>query len=687
MPKKIILNAEMFTVPLSKLLLSPRNVRKTYTEAEIEDLAASIAAPGRGLIQNLAVSEQVDSEGTPTGMWEVVSGGRRYRALKLLAARKRLAAAVAIPCRRVEDEGAVDASLAENEDRKALHPADAYEAFAELHKKGSGAGVEEIAARFSVSAHIVRQRLRLGSVSPVIMAAYREGGLTLDQVMAFTVTEDRNAQERTFNDLPEYQYHRTPQAIRRVLTSAAIPAHDPRVCLVGIDTYSAAGGQVQRDLFTEDGGGWLTDAALLERLVSERIQAAVAQVQAEGWKWVVADPATARMANHTRRRVWPEAVELPEADQVRQSQLTQRFDEIGAEYTNGIEDAPEEVQAEVQAIDAELDALEQRMHAFRPEDVARGGVTIVLARSGTLMIERGFIQPEDEQPDPALEAAVEESDPAQDEGDDEETGSEDGGDDEGRDEMAQVRHVTTHEATPEEKTLPLSSELLGELTAHRTAALRVEIMRQPDLALRVLAHSLAIIAFYAPHFGTVARLGSMYATSYGTGAVASDSPARQAIKAAEDEQRAKLPGNHGALWDWLQAQDVPTLHGLLAVCVGRMADAGAGDWTDAGQLGAQVGAAAGLDMRQWWTVSQASYLSRVTKAGILAAVEEGAGADAARRIEGMKKEAMAANAETLLTGKGWLPARLRVPALEGAASEAAAAANDAGNVEYSAAAE
>jgi ParB family chromosome partitioning protein len=35
---------------------------------------------------------------------------------------------------------------------------------------------------------------------------------------------------------------------------------------------------------------------------------------------------------------------------------------------------------------------------------------------------------------------------------------------------------------------------------------------------------------------------------------------------------------------------------------------------------------------------------------------------AARNIAGRKKQAMAAAAETLLSGKGWLPAVLRTPA-------------------------
>ena len=682
MAKKITLNADVFTVPLNKLVLSPRNVRKTYADAEIAELAASIAAPGRGLIQNLGVSEQADGDGTPTGIWEVVAGGRRFRALTLLAERKRLAASAPIPCRRIAGENATDASLAENEDRVALHPADAYEAFAEMHKDGKGAGIEEIAARFSVSAHMVRQRLRLGAVSPVIMAAYREGKLTLDHVMAFTVTEDRDAQERALAGLPDWQ--RSPQAIRRVLTEGTIHAQDPRVMLVGLAAYEAAGGQVRRDLFTEDGGGWLTDAALLERLVGERIQAAAEEVRAEGWKWVITDPAAVRLAWSTTRRVWPGTVALPEADQVRRDELAGRLDELWAdECPNGVEDAPEDVQAEVQAVQAELDALDARERVFRPGDVARAGAYVILAGDGALLIERGFVRPEDEAPpEPAAETEAGACDAEQDS-----TGGEIAGADEGQGDAEQPPSVPAPEPAPADKAPALPGELVDELTAHRTAALRVEIMRQPGLALRVLAHSLATPAFYAPYLATVARLGGFYGTASSTGAVAADSPARLAITAAEDGQRAKLPGDHGALWDWLQDQDVPALHALIAVCVGRMADAGNGDWTGTCPVAAQVAAAAGLDMRQWWTATQGSYLGRVTKAGILAAVLEGAGMDAAHRIQDMKKDAMASNAEALLSGKGWLPARLRVPALEAAPSKAVTAEGEAGDAEYPAAAE
>ncbi|WP_343162582.1 ParB/RepB/Spo0J family partition protein, partial [Stenotrophomonas maltophilia] len=68
-----------------------------------------------------------------------------------------------------------------------LHPADQFERFREL-SEDRGWGAEEIAARFGVTTHVVKQRMRLGAVSPKLMQVYRDGDLTLDQLMAFAIT-------------------------------------------------------------------------------------------------------------------------------------------------------------------------------------------------------------------------------------------------------------------------------------------------------------------------------------------------------------------------------------------------------------------------------------------------------------------------------------------------------------------
>lgn len=71
-------------IPLSELAPSPANVRKTRVRNGIDGLAASIAA--YGLLQNLQVRPVNGSGG-----FEVVAGGRRFDALKLLAKQKKIA--------------------------------------------------------------------------------------------------------------------------------------------------------------------------------------------------------------------------------------------------------------------------------------------------------------------------------------------------------------------------------------------------------------------------------------------------------------------------------------------------------------------------------------------------------------------------------------------------------------------
>ena len=138
--------SEIISVPLNKLVRSERNVRKTGGES-IDDLAASILA--HGLLHNLTVIEQRSGKGASSGKYEVIAGGRRYAALQRLAKEKKLPKTFAVPCLIVEASAAVEASLAENTIRVAMHPADQLIAFRDL--ANSGLGVEEVAARFGVS--------------------------------------------------------------------------------------------------------------------------------------------------------------------------------------------------------------------------------------------------------------------------------------------------------------------------------------------------------------------------------------------------------------------------------------------------------------------------------------------------------------------------------------------------------
>jgi ParB family chromosome partitioning protein len=639
-------------ISLAKLTPSPANVRRTGAGMGIEALAASIQA--HGLLQSLVVRPKPGSGGQATDRYEVVAGARRLAALKLLAKGKRIAKGTAIPCRVLDADGVdgSEASLAENVVRQDMHPADQFEAFAGLHENGMG--IEDIAARFGVSAHTVRQRMRLAVVSPVLIQAYRDEALTLDHLTAFAVTEDREAQERVFGQLQDWQ--RTPDTIRRLLTHALIPATDRKAIFVGLDAYTAAGGTVQRDLFSEGRGGWIADPVLLEWLVAERVEREAEAVRAEGWRWIAIGQ-EAQAAAWNMRRVWPSKVALSPEDEQRRDELANRYDELAEEHNRSADDLPKDVAAELDRIEAELAVLDAKQEVFRPEDLARAGVVVTLAADGSLRIERGYVRPEDEaQPEPVT--------PDADGGEEDENGET--GTDEGAGETPIGGSVTLIRgaAEPEDKAPALSAALLAELEAHRTAGLQAAIAGQCELALRVLLHALATDAFYRRFGETVASFHAYPPALASACPGIADSPARQAMAAAEDSWRSRLPQEHGALWEWLQDQDAAALLGLLAVCVARTANAGSRTWTTPEEsqcIAAQVATAAGLDMRECWTATKESYLGRVPKALILDAVREGAGPGGAARIAHAKKEVMVADAAALLDGTGWLPAVLRVP--------------------------
>ena len=98
--------------------------------------------------------------------------------------------------------------------------------------------------------------------------------------------------------------------------------------------------------------------------------------------------------------------------------------------------------------------------------------------------------------------------------------------------------------------------------------------------------------------------------------------------------------------------------------------------------------AVSLDMTAYWRTVR-TYLGRVTRTHILAAVREGASDEAAIRMGDMKKQVMAEAAEQLLAATGWIPALMRTPQITQGSGEQSQAdvAADAHQDAYSDAAE
>jgi ParB family transcriptional regulator, chromosome partitioning protein len=228
--QKVTLSASR-DIPFNKLVLSQSNVRRVKAGLSIDELAEDIAR--RGLLQGLAVRPILDTDGNATGTFEVPAGGRRYRALALLVQQKRLAKTAPVPC-VVGDPStdilAEDDSLAENVQRVPLHPLDQFRAFQALREKGRSE--DDIAAAFFVGVNVVKQRLRLASVSPKLLDLYAEDGMSLEQLMAFAVTDDHARQEQV---LCRYR-HNTYYVEHEIMPSRVI---DTQIGLRSCVNYSA----------------------------------------------------------------------------------------------------------------------------------------------------------------------------------------------------------------------------------------------------------------------------------------------------------------------------------------------------------------------------------------------------------------------------------------------------------------
>ena len=658
-PTKIKTLAVIREIPFNQLALSQANVRTVKTGVSIEALSEDIAR--RGLLQNLYVRPVIGADGAETGFYEVPAGGRRYRALERLVKAKRLDKAVPVPC-IVRDTGiAEEDSLAENTQREALHPVDQFRAFQTLIDKGLTE--DDIAARFFVTPQIVRQRLRLAAVSPRLLELYVAEEMTLEHVMAFTLTTDHARQEQVWEAVKN-GYNPTPHQIRRMLTETAVhAANDRRAAFVGVEAYEAAGGELTRDLFENDRGGWLQDPALLDRLVHDKLKQEAEALSAEGWKWIAV--AVDFPYGHTNglRQLEGETVDMSEEETARRAALQAEFDALEAEHAEA-DELPDEVDQRLGELETEIEALDNRPVRFDPAEIARAGVFVSLNRDGRLDIERGYVRPEDE--------ATADQDRADQDG---ETPSMTG-----QSPMPRASGVTAivldsglnpvaaEEDDDGDTVKPLSERLLAELSAHRTVALRNAVAAHPDVAFRSVLHGLCLRVFYHASSDNCMEISATVSGLPSQAPGLKDSAAVLDFEARHAQWQAQLPEAKGALWHHLAAMDPDSQMQLFAHLAAATVNVLREPWDRRpGALGHGnvVARDVGLDMvAAGWTPTVDNYLGRVPKARILEAVREGCGEKEAQLIDHLKKGDMAREAERLLADSGWLPEPLRLPEID-----------------------
>ncbi len=605
------ITANIITIPLNKLVLWEGNVRKTNIDNGLDELAASIAS--HGLLNPLTVRK------ASKGKFSIAAGQRRFRALQRLAEAGTLTKNADIPCtlRDDDDETAAELSLAENVVRVAMHPADEFEAWRGLIDKG--ASVPDIAARFGKAESTVKKRLALARVSPRIFALYRDGELDLETLQAFTVADDHELQESVWRSLAGWQ-RRNPRAIREALTQGEVPASDRRVRFVGLDAYEAEGGAVRRDLFDAEGGGYVRDIPLLDALVMRRLETVADEVRAEGWKWVEARPSFGWDEQRDFRRGDTTDVPLPE-------DIGAEADSLHAEYDELCDSDDSEAGERLQAIERRLKEIDAMARVWPEGLKACAGAVVYLSHEGEAEIERGLIREED-----AASQRDDEGDPGN-----------------GQDGSAGTERS------------PYPASLIEDLSAQKTAALRIATARSPDKALALAVHALAMSAFYG--YGDSALKLRLIERTLGRLMHDHDaSPAVLAFEAERERVRAMLPEDHSALWEWCLTAERETLLDVLAVAVASGIDAveSRNDPNPDGvEHGKALAAALGLDMADWYRPTAAGYFGRIGKTAIIADLESMRHAPPAPAWLKLKKPELAALAEREMAQTRWLPVPLQ----------------------------
>ena len=645
-----------FSVPLHCLSLSSEQVRQTPPSAQgIAEMAAMLLSQGQlhALQVTLDTTGKEESHDTGVPRYVVCAGGRRLRALQLLAQQAKIPADFAVECKLVDEADAVFVGLMENISQEAMHPADEFAAFSALEQQGRS--VDSIATQYGVTVLHVQRRLKLAGLAPDLLKLYRKGEMQLDQVMALVALDEPKRQVMLYRSLP--QHSRSAAHIRRLIAQDEVSEKDARVQLVGLSPYLAAGGGIRRDLFSETSQQYLTDPLLLEMLVAEAFEKQAQALRAQGWKWVDVLP---EFSYHERSQYFAMPVKrLPESAVHLAKRLTLETElETLQERLVDLQDDEESDEADITALENQMEGVENQLASLaeelvdsRPADKDLAGVVLTLEGSKIKrMVNLGRVS---ERKDIMVALAARQartSGQPQASTDSPSAVTESG---------TGVADADSHPAEGGSTSIPES--LMRNLTSQRTAALQACMLSQQKVTLAALAHHMACGLFdhSAAHSSPL-----KISCSNPWHALERQSPTVGTSLAAHTmaEERARwtalLPEQRGDWLQWFIDQPLEQSLSMIVLGTAQTVDAVKGQVQHQDNARA-LAQALHLDMVQWWSPTPENYLSLVPKAQLVEAVSEAQGARKVQDMGKLKKAEAIALAEKALAGTGWLPLPLR----------------------------
>ncbi|WP_240631493.1 ParB/RepB/Spo0J family partition protein [Alcaligenes aquatilis] len=595
-------------------------------------LADSIAAVG--LLHALAVVKS-----KKRGFHEVVAGGRRLQAIHHLLNDGRWPEGQLVACNLYDEENALLVSITENVQREQMHPADEFESFAELIDQGKT--IEDVAAAFGVTATVVRRRLQLGRVAPMLMQAYRDNEVSLDALMAYAMTDNQERQVQVYSNLDMWD-RKNPRVIRGMIEEA-MTANHRLVHFIGLDAYQAAGGGVTRDLFADEddlNGIYLTDRTLVDQLALSKLQETAASLTAQGWAWAEVTLDTEPVSNRYGR-VYPEPVDLTPEQQATVAQLQTQEKSLMHEIAILEEEEEKADEDEWHALNQQLDELREQIDAIEDQCVAYtdsqkkvAGCIVRLDYQGVLNIVEGLIRPEDR-------AQAQEQQQQQD------------ADGVGRVSLPAVKTRPTH-----------SERLVRQLTANKTAIVQAALANNPNVALAVLVAQLARRHFGAGYYS---HGGFGLGISTSCEPLASNAPDFTESRAGQELARIEqhwgdviTPGSDGGELAWALSQDTETLLELLAYLVATTVQGIQHQESSKANALDQLAGLLNIQMPEWWSATGETYLNHVSKDRLVEVVSEGASPEQAAPLVRMKKKEAIDTAEKALAGTNWLPSIMTI---------------------------
>ena len=621
------------TVKLAKLKQSEKNVRTTQPK-NIPAMAASIRA--RGIIQNLLVTPS-----KPRGMFEVIAGERRYLGAMMLAeAGEIVAADYDVPVRIVagDDNDLRELSLTENFQREVMTPAEECRAF--QHFLQSDGDIDAVAKRFGQTRRFIEGRLRLANLAEPVFEALANGDMTLDMAKAYGSTEDRAKQERVFAQYRHSSYI-TADQIRRAISNDTMKATDPVAILVGADAYVAAGGRVERELFSEDGDRW-SDPEIAQSLASALMEAEAKRLgEEQGLAWI-RPIATTNLYGATAdlHRVALQPAPLTEAEETRAYEISERMEALTEEMSD--ESLEEEAYG---VLEGEYDRLQEEYEGIHnkppvlPDDIkGQVGTFLMLDRNGKLVLETTYYS------ETPLRTPGDADDAKP-------TGS-----------TRDTSSLPPEAVAPGGK--PLSARLHDELAVQRRDILAASILADPGLALDYALFAMVDRTRNFGRSGTTITAGrpndpQMPADFAPTQAKIAIAEAREALDTSWTEGASPVERFEAfrALGDDAKAA-------WLAIVVADSLEAKQDYGTvTTNPLHARLASILEIDVAKWWRPTCANFFDRVSKGTLLATLTEVGGSTLAARYLGSKKGEISTSCERLFAGEAITEAETKEAAL------------------------